>query len=99
MLHLRAESLPRGLRGALLPAYLPDCPCGPRGLYAPRSRAAQLWQYVLLANIGDKVVFATDAIIIGMFLPIAALTPYAIAGTLIESMRSVVKAMAWCSTR
>jgi O-antigen/teichoic acid export membrane protein len=51
-------------------------------------------KYVLLSNIGDKVVFATDAIVIGMFLPIAALTPYAIAGTLITQMRSVVMAMA-----
>lgn len=51
-------------------------------------------KYVLLANLGDKFVFATDAIVIGMFLPIAALTPFAIAGTLIHSMRLVVKAMA-----
>ena len=51
-------------------------------------------KYVLLSNIGDKIVFATDAIVIGMFLPIAALTPYAIAGTLINHMRSVVMAMA-----
>ena len=51
-------------------------------------------KYVLLSNIGDKIVFATDAMVIGMFLPIAALTPYAIAGTLINQMRSVVMAMA-----
>jgi O-antigen/teichoic acid export membrane protein len=51
-------------------------------------------KYVLLANIGDKIVFTTDAIVIGMFLPIASLTPYAIAGTLIGNMRSVVMAMA-----
>jgi len=51
-------------------------------------------KYVLLSNIGDKIVFATDAIVIGIFLPIASLTPYAIAGTLIQQMRSVVMAMA-----
>lgn len=51
-------------------------------------------KYVLLSNIGDKIVFATDAMVIGMFLPIAALTPYAIAGTLINQMRAVVMAMA-----
>ena len=58
------------------------------------TRLLNYGKYVLLANIGDKIVFATDAMVIGMFLPIAALTPYAIAGTLIHSMRSVVKAMA-----
>jgi len=51
-------------------------------------------KYVLLSNIGDKIVFATDAIVIGLFFPIAMLTPYAIAGTLIGNMRSMVMAMA-----
>jgi len=50
-------------------------------------------KYVLLANIGDKIAFMTDGIVIGAFLPIAMLTPYAIAGTLIAQMRSVVIAM------
>ena len=49
---------------------------------------------MLISNIGDKIVFATDSIIIGMFLPISALTFYAIGGTLIEQLRSFVMSMA-----
>ena len=75
--------------------YLPDVPLRPtRPVRAEVTKLLNYGKYVLLANIGDKIVFATDAVVIGMFLPIAALTPYAIAGTLIESMRAVVKAMA-----
>lgn len=51
-------------------------------------------QYVLIANIGDKIIFATDALVIGIFLPIAALTPYAVAGTLIGHLRSFITSMA-----
>lgn len=51
-------------------------------------------KYVLISNIGDKVIFATDSIIIGMFLPISALTYYAIGGTLIENMRGFIVSMA-----
>lgn len=50
-------------------------------------------KYVLLANVGDKIVFATDAVVIGAFLPIAALTPYAIAGSLSEHVRAFVRSM------
>lgn len=51
-------------------------------------------KWVLVSNIGDKVVFATDGIVIGVFLPIASLTYYAIAGTLISHLRSLIVAMA-----
>jgi O-antigen/teichoic acid export membrane protein len=51
-------------------------------------------KYVLIANIGDKLIFATDSIIIGMFLPISALTYYALGGTLIEQFRSFITSMA-----
>ena len=75
--------------------YLPDVPLRPsRPVRAEVTRLLNYGKYVLMANIGDKIVFATDAMVIAMFLPIAALTPYAIAGTLIHNMRSVVKAMA-----
>jgi O-antigen/teichoic acid export membrane protein len=50
-------------------------------------------KYVLLANVGDKMVFATDAIVIGIFLPIASLTYYAIGGSLIEHFRSFITSM------
>ncbi len=51
-------------------------------------------KYVLISNIGDKVIFATDSIVIGMFLPISALTYYAIGGSLIENMRGFIISMA-----
>lgn len=75
--------------------FLPGLPLTPRR--PERSEVVKLLnygKYVLLANVGDKIVFATDAIVIGVFLPIASLTPYAIAGTLIQNMRQVVMAMA-----
>ena len=50
-------------------------------------------KYVLVSNIGDKLVFATDAIVIGIFQPISALTYYAIGGTLIEQFRTFVASM------
>lgn len=51
-------------------------------------------KYVLISNVGDKLVFATDSIVIGIFLPISALTYYAIGGTLIEQLRTFVTSMA-----
>jgi O-antigen/teichoic acid export membrane protein len=75
--------------------FLPTLPFRPiRPVREEVVKILNYGKYVLLSNIGDKIVFATDAIVIGMFLPIAALTPYAIAGTLINQMRSVVMAMA-----
>lgn len=75
--------------------HLPGVPLRPvRPVREEVTNLLNYGKYVLLANIGDKIVFATDAIVIGMFLPISALTPYAIAGTLIANMRSVVMAMA-----
>ena len=50
-------------------------------------------KYVLIANVGDKIVFATDSIVIGMFLPISALTFFAIGGALIEQFRSFIASM------
>jgi O-antigen/teichoic acid export membrane protein len=61
-----------------------------------RERVAKLLnygKYVLLANIGDKVIFATDSIVIGVFLPISALTYFAIGGTLIEHFRSFITSL------
>ena len=75
--------------------HMPDVSLLPsRPVRAEVARLLNYGKYVLMANIGDKIVFGTDALVIGMSLPIAALTPYAVAGTLILTMRSVVKAMA-----
>ena len=75
--------------------YLPTVSFRPvRPVREEVRRLLNYGKYVLLANIGDKLAFMTDGIVIGTFLPIAMLTPYAIAGTLIAQMRSVVIAMA-----
>jgi O-antigen/teichoic acid export membrane protein len=75
--------------------FLPDLPLSPsRPVREEVLKLLNYGKYVLLSNIGDKIVFATDALVIGIFMPIAALTPFAIAGTLIGHMRSVVMAMA-----
>ena len=50
-------------------------------------------KYVLLSNVGDKMVFATDSIVIGIFQPIAALTYYAIGGSLVDQFRSFIMSM------
>ena len=51
-------------------------------------------KYVLISNVGNKLVFATDSVVIGIFLPISALTYFAIGGTLIEQLRTFVTSMA-----
>ncbi len=95
LLHLALSLAYAGFVVRYCLVYLPDVPLRPsRPVRAEVVKLLNYGKYVFLANIGDKIVFATDAIVIGMFLPIAALTPYAIAGTLIDSMRSVVRAMA-----
>jgi glycosyltransferase involved in cell wall biosynthesis/O-antigen/teichoic acid export membrane protein len=95
VLHFALSLFNAGCVVRLCLVYLPGLPLRPsRPVRAEVTRLLNYGKYVLMANIGDKIVFATDAIVIGMFLPIAALTPYAIAGTLIDSMRSVVRAMA-----
>jgi len=43
--------------------------------------------YVLINNIGQKIIFTTDAIVIGLFMPVASVTFYAIAGTLVDYLR------------
>ena len=60
---------------------------------AQSSRLLNYGKYVFVANIGDKIVFATDSLVIGMFLPISALTFYAIGGTLIEQFRGFIASM------
>lgn len=49
--------------------------------------------FVLINNVGQKIVFFTDALVIGIFLPVNAITYYAIPGNLINYMRNIVTAM------
>jgi O-antigen/teichoic acid export membrane protein len=61
-----------------------------------RAEAIKLFnygKYVLIANVGDKLVFATDSIVIGMFQPIGMLTYYAIGGSLLEQFRTFIVPM------
>jgi O-antigen/teichoic acid export membrane protein len=46
--------------------------------------------YVLINNIAQKINFASDAVVIALFLPVASVTPFAIAGSLIEYLRSLM---------
>jgi O-antigen/teichoic acid export membrane protein len=46
--------------------------------------------FVLINNLGQKIVFMTDAIVIGIFMPVSSVTFYAIAGTLVEYLRKLV---------
>lgn len=46
--------------------------------------------FVFLSNVGQKIIVASDAIIIAVFLPLSSVTSYAIAGTLITSLQSLL---------
>ncbi len=64
----------------------------PRG--AEVRRIVDYGKYVLLNNIGEKLVYASDKLVVGMFLPISMLTYYAIAGNLIGYLKAFISAMA-----
>lgn len=48
--------------------------------------------YVFINNIGQKVVQTSDAVIIGIFMPVASVTFYAIAGSLVGYLRNLAVA-------
>lgn len=48
--------------------------------------------FVVVNNIGEKVIHATDAMVVGLFLPIASVAYYAIAGSLIGYARALLGA-------
>lgn len=47
--------------------------------------------YVLINNLGQKAIYFTDALIIGIAMSASAVTFYAIAGSLIEYLRRLIK--------
>jgi O-antigen/teichoic acid export membrane protein len=51
-------------------------------------------KYVLLSNVGDKLVFASDSLVIGTFMPISSLTYYVIGSSLIDYFRKFITSMA-----
>jgi len=57
-------------------------------------RVAGYSLYVFINNIGQKISLVSDAIIIGIFMPVAFVTYYAIAGSLIGYLRNLVTATA-----
>ncbi len=61
-----------------------------RHFIAQGRKVAGYGVHVLVNNVAQKINFASDAIIIGLYLPIAAITPYAIAGSLIDYLRSLM---------
>ena len=52
-------------------------------------------KYVFMNNIASKVVFGTDVLIIGIFLPISAITFYSIPSLLVNYMRNLVLTATW----
>lgn len=68
----------------------------PRGkrFFALTRRVFGYGFYVLVNNIAQKVNFSSDAIIIGLYLPVASVTPYAIAGSLVDYLRMLTMSTA-----
>jgi len=67
---------------------------GKKRFLAHARRLFNYSKYVFVINIGQKIIFTTDAILIGLFMPIASVTFYAIAGNLIEYLRNLISATA-----
>jgi len=51
--------------------------------------------FVFINNIGQKTNLAAGALIIAFFLPVASVTPYAIAASLAGYVRSLIQASSW----
>ena len=82
----------RSLRLAGTPLKL-ELP-GRRRFAALRRKVLGYGFYVLVNNIAQKINFTSDAVVIGIFLPVSAVTPYAIAGSLIDYLRSLIMSTA-----
>ena len=67
----------------------------PRVVVPTRTDFTRVFNYarfVVANNIGEKVVFSADAIVIGALLPVAKLTDYAIGGSLVGYLRNMMLA-------
>ena len=58
------------------------------------SRVFRYGFFVLLNNIGQKLILTSDAIIIATYLPVVSVTYFAIAGSLIDPLRSLLASTA-----
>lgn len=74
-----------------LPTYRPRITVPTRAEFR---RIFDYAKYVLGNNIGEKIVFSTDAIVIGAMLPVATLAYYAVAGSLVGYLRNFMAATA-----
>jgi O-antigen/teichoic acid export membrane protein len=50
--------------------------------------------YVIVNNVGEKIISATDAIVVGIFMPIHAVAYYAVAGSLIGYLTNLLSTSA-----
>ena len=69
----------------------------PRLLRPERAELTRIFNYsrfVVGNNLGDKLIFSTDALVIGILQPVSMLTYYAIAGSLIGYLRNLMQASA-----
>lgn len=62
----------------------------PRHLVALGKRILGYGFYVIVNNVGEKIITATDAIVAGIFLPIQSVTYLAIAGSLVGYLRALL---------
>lgn len=62
----------------------------PRHLVALGRRILGYGFYVIVNNVGEKIITATDAIVAGIFLPIQSVTHLAIAGSLVGYLRALL---------
>lgn len=79
---------------ALTRVFLPQMTV--RLVWPRRDDIRQISNYstnVLISNLGEKAVYATDTLIIGLFLPIASVSYYAIAGSLVSYLKSFIASM------
>jgi O-antigen/teichoic acid export membrane protein len=67
----------------------------PRHLVALGRRILGYGFYVIVNNVGEKIINATDAIVVGIFLPIQSVAYYAIAGSLIGYLRALLGSSAY----
>ena len=69
----------------------------PRLVRPAREELTRVFNYsrfVVGNNIGEKLIFSTDALVIGALQPVSMLTFYAIAGSLIGYLRNLMQASA-----
>jgi O-antigen/teichoic acid export membrane protein len=62
-----------------------------------RNLVSELFSYsffVLLINVNAQVIYYTDTLVVGAFLPVVAVTSYAIGGNLVQYMRDTVSGLA-----